>query len=404
MNLAVLRAAIIAVTAYLCMTAPAQAFGGVIPDVPTGAHIRSRPVAHIASLAYNGGPVLHANRTHVIFWRPSGSGLAFEPGYESLVQLFLTQVAADSRKPTNVYGLSGQYHDSGGPAAYASTYGGAAVDSDHLPPNDCVEPFATGPGWSYCVQDSDLQLELRRAVAILHLPTTSEDIYFLVLPNGLGSCMGSGPTNCALGGAAPGSYCGYHSFTAEGLLYAVVPYNAIAGHCQSDNPRPNASAADPTISSLSHEHNEVVTDPLGDAWLDPGGNEDGDLCLTAFGPALGGTATSGWNEAIHGGHYWLQEEWSNEDGACVARDESDSIRFSGPRRPRTHAKLTFVAHAHDPDGSVVAYRWFFGDGGTGHGRVTKHRFHRRGVYRVVLRTTDSAGNWAFSAHTIRISH
>ncbi len=32
-------------------------------------------------LPYNGGPVLHSNRTHPIFWEPAGSGLTFDPGY-----------------------------------------------------------------------------------------------------------------------------------------------------------------------------------------------------------------------------------------------------------------------------------------------------------------------------------
>ena len=76
-----------------------------------------------------------------------------------------------------------------------------------------------------------------------------------------------GSSSCALGGSATG-YCGYHSETANGILYAVIPYNAVPGHCQSSNPRPNASTADPTISTISHEHNETVTDPDGNAWID----------------------------------------------------------------------------------------------------------------------------------------
>ena len=36
----------------------------------------------------------------------------------------------------------------------------------------------------------------------------------------------------------------------------------LGGHCQSGNPRPNGSTADPGLSTLSHEHNEAVTDPI----------------------------------------------------------------------------------------------------------------------------------------------
>ena len=82
--------------------APAQARGlaGIVPDVPTGTHLHPPVIGHATNLPYNGGPVLHSNRTHVIFWQPSGSGLSFEPGYVSLVSRFLVNVAADSHLPT----------------------------------------------------------------------------------------------------------------------------------------------------------------------------------------------------------------------------------------------------------------------------------------------------------------
>ena len=57
----------------------------------------------------------------------------------------------------------------------------------------------------------------------------------------------------------------------------MIPYNAIVPHCQSDNPRPNASTADPTLSTISHELNETITDPDGNAWVDAEGNEAADL-------------------------------------------------------------------------------------------------------------------------------
>ena len=56
----------------------------------------------------------------------------------------------------------------------------------------------------------------------------------------------------------------------------------------------------------------------------------------------------------------------------------------------------------DPDGRIVAWSWFFGDGKVGHRRVAKHKYKRPGVYRVTLRTTDSSGNWAFSARKIHV--
>jgi hypothetical protein len=382
-------------------------FGAVVPDVPTGGQPRppGGPIAHIANLPYGGGPVMHSNRAHAIFWQPSGSTLAYDPGYVALVQAFLRNVAADSRKPTNVYGLSGQYHDSSGPAAYNSTYAGAVVSTDRLPPNGCTEPALTGPpGWVVCLSDSQLEAEIRHVISVNHLPTGMRDIYFLVTPNGMGTCESSGPDNCALGGSATGSFCGYHSTTPdESVLYAVIPYNAVSGHCQSGNPRPNSSTADPAVSTISHEHNETVTDPLGTGWIDNSGNENGDLCIQSYGPALGGAGAAAWNEVIHGAHYWLQEEWSNDDSSCQPRDEPDSVSVTAPARATARKLVTVIGHARDPDGSIVAYNWFFGDGAKGSRRTVKHSFRRPGTYEITLRTTDSSGNWAFATRAIVIT-
>jgi hypothetical protein len=382
--------------------ARAKQFAGLVADVPAAADVRpaTAPVAHAARLFYEGGPVLHANRTHLIFWAPSNWGLTFEPGYIALIKRFLADVAADSRRPTNVYSLSGQYRDSGGAAAYASSHAPALLDT-YRATNRCVEP-PSAPLWTHCVSDAEIAGEIARVVNADHLPQTGRDIYFLLTPDGMGSCEFTGPSDCALGGSAPGSYCGYHT-TGYGLLYAVIPYNAVPPHCQSTSPRPNSSSADPAISTVSHEHNEVVTDPLGDAWLDPSSQENGDLCLTNFGPALGGSGAGAYNEVIHRDHYYLQEEWSNRDGGCRARDEADHAAFMLPSHLRAGVRATFTGRASDADGSLSAYNWFFGDHTRERGRRVKHAFKRAGVYRVVLRTTDRDALWAFAAHTIKVS-
>jgi hypothetical protein len=384
-----------------------KTFGGVLADVPTGAHVNRRPLARAAAdLPYGGGPVLHSNRTHVIFWSPAGSGLGYDPGYQSLVAGFLANVAADSRRPTNVYGLSGQYADSSGPAAYASTYGGAVTATDPLPTNGCIEPLppplGTGPGWNVCLSDAQLEAEIAHVVGVDRLPTTDHDVYFLVTPNGMGSCESYGPANCALGGSADGSFCGYHSSDPEGtLVYAVIPYNALAGHCQSGNPRPNASTADPAVSTISHEHSEAVTDPLGNAWIDGAGSENGDMCLASYGPNLGGSGAGAYNQVIDGFHYYLQNEYSNEDHSCQPQDEADPVGFTASARVTVGRGFRLSAHATDPDGSITHYDWFFGQGSRGRQRTVSHTYTRAGTYRIVLRVTDSAGNWAFQATPIK---
>jgi hypothetical protein len=384
----------------------AHGIGGLVRDVASGAHLSYVPMARAAGLSWGDGPVLHSNRTHVVFWMPSGSTLAYDRGYQQLVVRFLSQVAADSHHATNVYGLSGQYSDTGGPAAYDSSFDGAVVATDVLPPNQCVEPVSTGPeGWITCLTDAQLQSELKTVVSADHLPRAANDIYFLVLPDGMGTCIDSTSSACALGGSSNNGYCGYHSQTDSGLLYAVIPYNAVSGHCQSGNPRPNASSADPALSTISHEHNETVTDPQAySGWTDGNLQEDGDLCITQFGPALGGGGDSAFNETIAGGHYYLQEEWSNENGGCAPRDETDPVSFAGPGRVSAGRAFSVTGHAFDPDGRIVAWAWHYGDGSPGsHARASTHAYRHAGVYHVLLRVADSAGNWATSTRTVHVA-
>jgi hypothetical protein len=382
--------------------AQAKSFSGMIRDLPNSrAAAAVEPQAHAANLPYGGGPVLHSNHAHLIFWEPSGSGLTFDPGYEALMEQFLRRVAGDDHQPTNVYGVTGQYTDAQGPAAYDSTYGGAVVARDRLPGNGCVEPPVTGPGWTVCLTDKQLRTEIEHVVRADHLPTGPTDVYFLVTPKGLGSCTDAGSTSCALGGSV-GGYCGYHTESPD-VLYAVIPYNAVSGHCQSSNPRPNGSTADPALSTLSHEHMEMITDPSGDAWIDSSGNEAADLCITTFGPAIGGSGDKVWNEDIHGGHYYLQEIWSNADNGCQPRARPDAVSFGTKLLGGSRWSVSFSARASDPHGSIVSYSWFFGDGRRGHGRTVTHRYGHRGRYRVVLRTTDSWRNWTFYAETLTVS-
>lgn len=47
--------------------------------------------------------------------------------------------------------------------------------------------------------------------------------------------------------------------------------------------------------------------------------------------------------------------------------------------------------SHDPDGSIVAYTWDFGDGATGSGQAPEHTYSEGGTYPVTLTVTDDDG-------------
>ncbi len=315
-----------------------------------------------------------------------------------------------------MFGLMGQYHDAVGPAAYDFSFGGAIVDTDALPTGSdstCSEPLppplGTGPpGWSACVDDAAIQTEILRVIRAHRLPTGLEDVYVMITPSGLGNCFDSGPTDCADGGDANSGYCGYHSATGNpGAIYAVIPYNAVQGHCQSTNPRPNDSTADPAISTLSHELAESVSDPLGDAWTDDSGNEIADLCITDYGRALGGSGSGPLRRGDR--RRPLLDPGAVEQHLARVRAGGEARPGIVPRRgPRRWAARCVRGHLRGagerPRGPDRDLHWTFGDGrgaGSGRSRVT-HMFTRRGTYTVLLRTTDSWGNWTFSTRRVRV--
>ena len=396
---AVLLAGLIAVP-----EAAARHLSGMVPDVPTGHVALASAQAQVARLQYGNGPVLHSNRTYVIFWRPSGSSLSFDRGYRPLIERFLRDVAAASHRTSNVFSLTGQYTDyTGKPAAYSSHYGRAVLDTDRLPASDCVEPPGVGPAWIHCLTDRKLQREIEHVIQVRRLPLNEQDVYLLVTPRGLGDCMDSSSTSCALGGSVNG-YCGYHQVTNDGLVhYAVIPYNAVKGHCQSGNPRPNRSTADPALSTISHELSEMITDPNQDAWSDPSGKEDGDLCISNFGRSVGGSGATAYNEVINRGHYYLQVEWSNSSGSCQQRAKPDHASFSATHRVGHPRVLFFRGRGRSPQAKIVAYHWRFGDHRSAWGRTVSHRFRRSASYTVALRVVDRWHNWGFYTRTVRVA-
>ncbi len=57
--------------------------------------------------------------------------------------------------------------------------------------------------------------------------------------------------------------------------------------------------------------------------------------------------------------------------------------------------------SYDPDGTIVAYQWDFGDGGTGSGATITHTFESVGTFTVVLTVIDNDG--APASYVVEIS-
>jgi hypothetical protein len=368
-----------------------------------GALLCGAVAARAGQLSAGGGPVMRAPVVlHPVYWQPAGSKLSFPAAYRRLVDGFIANVAAASGSAANPFGLLGQY---GTP--YRLVAGPPILDTDPLPRSDCVNPThrAGGSGWPVCLRERSLIRELTHVVRARRLPRGLGDLYYLITPRGLGDCQGPGPENCAVGGYQNAGYCGYHdSFGSPPLIFAVIPYTALAGHCGSDQPRPNRSTADPILSTVTHETAEAITDPLGTAWGDASGNEIADLCAGIYGRPIGGAGARAFNEAIGDGRYWLQELWSNATRHCQQRAPADAVILLVPPDGAVGVPLSVAATGSAPGRRPVAYRWDFGDGSAPvSGATVSHTFTAPGTYTVTVTMTDSWGDASAASAALTVS-
>lgn len=309
--------AVIALAAGALALSATSSTAGAAPSAP---HQLRGLVAHRARVAH----VAHAS---LFAPRRTTRAAAFScisacSNYEATINQYFTDVAHDNGLTTNVYSAATQYSS----IQYNETFAGSYVDGSPYPTtNACHDGFDT-----YCVTDTQLQTEIGRLIAAHGWPThSSTAVYFIFTPSKVGVCETAGfpGVNNA---CTTNVFCAYHSATSS-FIYAVEPDAAsISDSACSTGGRPRGSAADDTISTVSHEQNEAITDPLGGGWWSEDsesyqgipnyffGSENGDLCAYNFGASLG-TTLSGqpYNQVINGHSYFVQQEWSDVDGGCV---------------------------------------------------------------------------------------
>ncbi len=348
----------------------------------------------IANLEYHGGPVMPAMHEHAIFWAPTG--FSYPSGYEAAVVKYLQDLAADSGRPTNTTSVGSQYADSStAQARYSVTFADSFDDANAYPTSGCslYTPLA-GAAFTKCLTDTQLRAEVDAFITSHSLPRGLSDIYFLVLPDSVGSCVG---TSCF-----DREFCAYHSDTSASGTETIYANESFTprdpAHCGSGN-YPNGTSNGPVddqLSSLSHESNEAREDPLLTGWWNTdNSNEGADQCRNTaddYGPLLGGTAgIDGFNQTINGSHYILQRDWSNAVSACEQRYGLTGTA-SGPSLGTPGQSLSFTASGTDTEGgSIASIVWHFGDGGTKSAGTTTHAYSAPGTYHPFAVVTNSTG-------------
>ncbi len=255
------------------------------------------------------------------------------PAYESTINQYFTDVAADNGLLTNVYSVATQYSG----IQYSETFDSATnayVDTNPYPGSKtCHDGYD-----KYCVTDRQLQSEIGRVIAAHGWPTHSTTaLYFIFTPANVGICIYPGDVHGNY--CTTNAFCAYHSNTvSKSFLYAVEPdAQAISDAACDPLQYPAGNGADATINTISHEQNEAITDPTSGGWYAGDlGHENGDLCAYDFGTPLGTTPSGqSFNQVINDHNYFLQLEYSNQDSGCVPYlggpvTAPDPLNGSGP--------------------------------------------------------------------------
>jgi xanthomonalisin len=75
----------------------------------------------------------------------------------------------------------------------------------------------------------------------------------------------------------------------------------------------------------------------------------------------------------------------------VTSSDGNAPPFASFTSPHSGLTVSFTDFTKDPNGSVVAWAWEFGDGGTSSARHPSHTYAAGGRYFVTLTATDNAG-------------
>jgi len=367
-----------------------------------------------------------------VTWVPKSSSMASD--YQAGFASFDAALAADSAKPTNVFAIGTQYTDARGrrllnqftaaepivdSAAYpaARLSGGCTVDTGPV--------YGDGTGYTACLTDVQIATELSRLATTAGLAQDRSHLFSMILPRGVEVCFGQRNTahggSCTLSQATTSvssGFCAYHSTgtgvsAPTGLTYTVIPFgiwnSPLEYSCEGPSEYPSGnSALDIALSTYSHEVAEAITDPTGNGWHDVYGNENGDLCNSAY-----GTVTSpggqGYNQVIGSGHYLLQLEFSNaawsrdRTTGCQARWNPPAVSLVASGPAVVHKKVTFTAAATSASAKVAGYAWSVdgrGQSGSAKASVT---FDTVGIHTVTVTVTDTAGWLTTSSLNVVVS-
>jgi PKD repeat protein len=138
----------------------------------------------------------------------------------------------------------------------------------------------------------------------------------------------------------------------------------------------------------------------------------------SFGDGQNGTGTTTTHAYAATGDYQVTLVVTDNEGAQASVQQVIHIAAAAqkppvaaftftPQEPTIVQEVTFTAEgSYDPASvkpkSITAYAWNFGDGETGTGEITTHRYTAEGDFTVTLSVTDNDGATGNVQHTVSI--
>jgi PKD repeat protein len=184
----------------------------------------------------------------------------------------------------------------------------------------------------------------------------------------------------------------------------------------------NLTVTDNSGSTNSVSHTVTVTAPnqppvaafsstcSGDTctFTNTSSDPDGSIASNSWTFGDGGTSTtqSPSHTYAAAGTYTVTLTVTDNQGATNSVSHSVTVN-----RPPTAAfssscsglSCSFTSSSSDPDGSITAYSWTFGDGGTSTAQNPSHAYGAGGTYTVTLKVTDNSGATTSVSHSVTVT-
>jgi len=235
------------------------------------------------NLTYQGGPVMVAPTNVYLIWY----GSAWDSASQSVLSNLASHIGGSPYFNINTT----YYNGSNTHVVNQVTLAKSATDSGSLGTK---------------LTDANIQSIVTNAISSGALPLDANAVYFVMTDKNTTATSGF----CT-------QYCGWHTnanYGGQNIKYAFIgdPETQCPSACGANTPSPNNTpGADAMASIFSHELEEAVTDPDGNAWYSlSSGMENGDKCAWNFGTTATASNGAKYNQTIGGLNYLIQQNWT----------------------------------------------------------------------------------------------